>query len=323
MKIIKPPRLKKGDVVGIVSPSNSISTELQNQFERGITALGDLGLQVKMGANVMAQNFYRAGTAEQRLSDLHELWRDPSVKMILMSQGGCAANHLLDRLDYDLFRTNPKLFVGISDGTTLLNAVSARTGLVTFHGPDLLWCFGRDISSNIWEHMEKTFFGEPIGKLVPSPNWRRFEGEQVPYRGWKCIRAGRASGELVGGHLASLIQIGFSGYGADFNGKILFLEGTEAELPFSDKALNALRLHGAFEQASGIILGWFDRIEGGPNCGMSVADLLLEATKESQIPILEIGELGHNVENYVFPIGSKATIDCENLFLSFDEISVS
>jgi muramoyltetrapeptide carboxypeptidase len=249
--------------------------------------------------------------------------RDSEIKMILFSQGGCAANHLLDRIDYALIRENPKIISGISDGTTLLNPIFQRAGLITFHGPDLLWTFGRDFTSRVLANTLDTFCGNPIGRLTPDPDWKPMSGSRHPYGGWKCIRPGKATGPLVGGHLASLINIGFGGYGIDFAGKILFIEGTETDIAFLDKALNALRLKRVFHEIAGLVVGWFDNIEARTEQARTVADLVAEVTEDSKCPVLEIGELGHNVQNYVLPIGCQATLDSGELYLSIDEIPVS
>ena len=322
MKTLKPPKLKQNDLIGIISPSAPITEELHGQLNKGIQTLKDLGFRVRLATNALEKSGNSAGTPQQRIDDLHEMFRDSEVKMILFSQGGCAANHLLDKIDYSLIRENPKIISGISDGTTLLNPIHQKTGLITFHGPDLLWTFGREISPAVLNNMLHTFCGKPIGRLSPDPDWKPMGGKRRPYSGWKCIRRGKGSGPLIGGHLASLINIGFAGYGVDVAGKILFLEGTDTEIPFLEKALHALRLKGVFHEIAGLVVGWFDNIESNADKSRTVADLFAEVTAEANCPILEIGELGHNVQNFVFPIGCQATLDTGELSFSLDESPV-
>ncbi len=143
------------------------------------------------------------------------------------------------------------------------------------------------------------------------------------YEGWLCLREGRASGKLVGGHLDTLIKIGFAGYGLSFSNKILFLEGTESGVPYLDRALTTLRLKGVFNEISGLIVGWFDQVESDDTYPQTVAEIVEEATRGSSFPIIEIRELGHNVQNYVFPIGCQATLDSRELYISLDEAAVS
>ncbi len=119
---IKPKKLQRGDVVGIVSPSGPILPELKKYFEQGVWTLEEeFGLRVKYAERVFARYFYNAGTREERIKEFDEVWADPEVKMVLMSLGGYTANHLLDGIDYEMIKNNPKIFAGISDGTTASN----------------------------------------------------------------------------------------------------------------------------------------------------------------------------------------------------------
>ena len=293
--MIKPPRLRRGDLVAVVSPSSAVTQDLQGQFERGVAALESLGLRVRVEDHVMDRNYYSAGTAAARIDDLHRAWADPNVAMVLMSQGGQTANNLLDSLDYDLFRRQPKIFMCMSDGTTLLTAITSQSGIVTFHGPDLLFGFGRHMSEPFIDQFRSVVMDGACGPVL-SPTFR-------------TIRQGAATGLLYGGHVNILIDTMFAGFEPDLNGSILFLEGTHsiAEL---DRQFNALRLHGVFAQISGLILGYFDghRL---PDAVMNraPADIIREITQSYDFPIIEIGELGHNVENFVLPVGIQSTID--------------
>lgn len=322
MEIRKPARLRPGDVVGIVSPGAPVGDDQHEQFARGIATVESLGLRVQVGDHVFDRRGSAAGTRADRLADFHRLWLDPAVRMVLMSQGGTAVTHLLDGLDYPALRESPKILAGISGGTSLLNAVYARAGLVTYHGPDLVWTFGQEMSEQFRTHLEECFFRGTIGRLGPNPQWRHQVHPETPARGWRCLRGGRASGVLVGGHSRSLLMTAFAGYGPDFGGAILFLEGTDA-LDLLDQQFTALRQAGVFDRLAGLILGWFEgaapTVEGGVD---DVGGLILAATAGYSFPILEIGELGHNVENYVFPIGCRATIDAAELYLSIDETPV-
>lgn len=322
MKIIKPQKLQKGDVVGIISPSEPITEDLRKQFDAGVTALEQFGLKVKLGQHVFDQYFYNAGTREARLEDFHAMWKDPEVKMILMSQGGETANHLLNGIDYASIKRHPKIFAGISDGTTLLNAIFSKTGLITYHGPDLVWTFGRKITKLHRENFVKTFFDGNVGRMHEDKHWAHEEKKGLKRRKWRCVRQGKASGILVGGHVGCLSQTILAGYGPNFKDTLLFLEGTDnvADL---DWQFTALRLHGVFKKTKGLIIGWFENYEIKDKTKYrEVADVILEVTKDYSFPILEIGELGHNVENYIFPIGCRATIDTQKKYFSFDESTV-
>jgi len=322
MEIIKPQRLREGDTVGIVSPSEPITQDLKKQFEHGVSALESFGLKVKLGEHVFDQHYYNAGTREDRIEDFNNMWQDPEVKMILMSLGGETANHLLDAIDYKMIKNNPKIFAGISDGTTLLNAIFAKTGLVTYHGPDLVFAFGRKITEQIKDNFIKTLFDGKVGQILPNQNWEHQENPNLQNNGWRCLRCGKASGILVGGHSNCLSATILAGYGPNFENTILFLEGTD-DVAHLDRQFTALKLRGVFEKINGLIIGWFEWSElEDKSKNREVRNVILEVTREYAFPILEISDLGHNVENYILPIGCKATINADKKYFSIDENTV-
>jgi muramoyltetrapeptide carboxypeptidase len=323
MKLVKPSRLHRGDTVGVFSPSWPITNDTRQRFDEGIERLKSFGLNVKLGKHVFNQYYYSAGTREERLEDLHDLWTDPQVKMVLMSQGGNTANQLLDGIDYNLLRRNPKIIAGISDGTVLLNAIYAEAGLVTYHGPDLIWTFGQDMSNQIEENIRGTFFDARPQELQPNKNWHHQTKSDIEYMGWRCLREGEASGRLVGGHVRVFANTVLAGFEPELKNSILFLEGTD-NVGRTNSFITALKLHNVFDLVSGVILGWFEDSELEEKAlNRSVGEVFLEETKEYEFPVIEIGELGHNVENYVLPIGCKATIDATKKRISIDEPAVT
>jgi muramoyltetrapeptide carboxypeptidase len=322
MKLVKPPRLHSGDSVGIFSPSWPITKDSRQRFDQGVQKLESMELDVKIAKHTLGQYYYSSGTREERLQDLHILWEDPEVRMVLMAQGGNTANQLLDGINYDMLRDNPKILSGISDGTVLLNAVHAKTGLVTYHGPDLIWTFGQRMSPQIEKNIVDTFFGGKTIELKPNEDWKHQLKPETPYLGWRCLREGKTTGRLIGGHIRILANTILAGYGPDFKGTILFLEGTD-NVGRTNSFITALRLHGVFEEIAGVVLGWFEDSElEEKELSRPVSDTFLEETKEYDFPVLEIGELGHNVENYVLPIGCKATLDATKKQITIDEAPV-
>jgi muramoyltetrapeptide carboxypeptidase len=306
---IKPPRLREGDTVGVVSPSAPITPDLQEQLDRGIATLEGFGLRVKLAPHALDRHFYSAGRAAERIADFNRMWADPEVAMVLMSQGGQSANHLLEGLEFDLFGRNPKIFSGISDGTTLLTAISKRSGIVTFHGPDLLWTFGLPMSPPFEQNVRSVLMDGWYGA--------------IPSTTLTPVREGRASGPLHGGHINILILTMLAGYAPDLRGAILFLEGTES-IDRLDRQFTALRLRGVFDQIAGLVIGHFEgHDEVGPASYRTPAEMVLEVTQDYDFPILQLDELGHHVENLVFPIGVTATLDTTTPSLHLDEPAVS
>ena len=325
MKIIEPKKLQKGDSVMIVSPSSAIPDELKKNFNNGVKFLESLGLKVKIGKNVFKKHYYSAGTVKERLNDIHEAFGNKKIKAVIMSIGGSTANNLLDGLDFGLIRKNPKIFLGISDGTTLLNPIFSKTGLIIYHGPDLIFTFGLPMSLIIKENLVKTLFDGSVGELRPNLNWKGLDelNKNEKYYGWQCVRKGKANGKLIGGNVTCLTNLDNTEFRPDYKNKILFLEAFSPNIEKLDQLFTHFRQTKVFDEINGLILGHFYGSHmANKKQDRKVSNLILEITKDYSFPILEIGELGHNVENYIFPIGCEVTIDTEKEYFSIDEKTV-
>ena len=152
MEIIKPEKLKQGDVIGIISPSSPISDNAK--LDAGVSYFEKRGYRVKVGKNVLKEWGYLAGTDEERVEDIHNMFLDKEVKMIICLRGGYGASRLLDKIDYGIVKNNPKIFCGYSDITVLQNAFFHKTGLVTFAGP----MAGVDFYKEVSEFTERNFW---------------------------------------------------------------------------------------------------------------------------------------------------------------------
>lgn len=322
MEIIKPKKLQQGDTVAVVSPSGFVPKELRAQFDKGVKSLEDLGLKIKLGKNCLKQYYYASGTVKERVDDIHTAFTDKEVKALIMSIGGASANHLLDSLDYNLIKKNPKVFCGISDGTTLLNPIFTKTGLITFHGPDLVFTFGMPMSSAIKENLMETLFESKSIQLNPNPDWKGLDklNKDEKYKGWQCIRKGDTRGRLTGGNTSCLIKLENTDFRPDYKNTILFLEAFCVSVEDLHQQLTQMRQSGIFDDINGLILGYFygSHIEDKTQ-DRRVSDVALEVTRDYSFPILEIGEVGHNVENYLLPIGCEASIDAGKKHITIDE----
>jgi len=325
MQIVKPKKLQKGDTVAIISPSGGVPMELKGQFNNGIKFLKSLGLKVKIGKNALGRYYYSSGTVEKRLSDFHEAFADKSVKAIIMSIGGNTANSLLNGLDFDLIKKNPKIFMGISDGTTLLDPIFVKTGLITYHGPDLIFTFGLPMSPIIKENIIKTLFQGKVGQLYSNTGWKGLDvlNKDEKYQGWQCVRKGIAKGILVGGNENCLMKLNSTEFRPNYKNTILFLEAYKVSVEELDQTFTHFHQTKVFDEINGLILGHFYGSHmADKKQDREVQDVILEVTKDYSFPILEIGEVGHNVENYIMPIGCRVTIDAEKKYFSIDEETV-
>lgn len=325
MKIIKPKKLQKGDTVAIISPSGGVPDELKDQFGKGIKFLENLGLKVKIGKNALKRFYYSGGTVAERLNDIHDAFSDKEVKAVIMSIGGASANHLLEGLDFDLIKNNPKIFCGISDGTTLLNPIFSKSGLITYHGPDLIFTFGLPMSPIIRENLTKTLFNGEVHQLQQNPAWKGLSklNKDEKYKGWRCVRSGKANGKLIGGNVNCLLSFENTDFRPVYDNSILFLEAYMMTVEDLHQAFVHFRQAKIFDKINGLILGHFygSHMEDKQQ-DRDLAEIILEVAKDYTFPILEIGELGHNVENYILPIGCMATIDADKKYFSIDEPTV-
>ncbi len=320
MKVIKPQRLKKGDVIGVISPSAAIDAKFKRQFQRGVGFLEELGFMVKVGKNVFRRHFYSAGTAAERVADLHDMFLDPSVKAIIQSQGGETANEMLDLIDWKLISKHPKLFCGMSDGTVLLLSIFAKSGLVTLHGPDLLWGFGRGCRDYEKDSLINFLLSGEVGVVPPDPGHKVPAASINSSKRWRSWRGGCASGRLIGGNLGVICRLRGTAYEPDYKDAILFIEAVGVDVECL--AMNFAYLHqaGIFAKVRGIVLGYCDQnVMKDKRSNRPVGEVLAEAASSYQFPILEIGEIGHNTANANLPIGVMASIDADRLVLSIDE----
>lgn len=142
-----------------------------------------LGVKIEFADHAFGSHSYSAGTTEQRQQDLMAAFADPEVKAIVLSMGGATAIDVIDGLDYDLIVANPKIVTGISDSSTVLEAITARTGLVTFHGFEML-DFDRYDMPYTTDSMRQVWFEGWSGAYQPNPHWHDLEGERTTYRHW-------------------------------------------------------------------------------------------------------------------------------------------
>jgi len=165
-----PPRLERGDLVGIVSPSSAVAAGVPRRFERGVAELERRGFRVRVGEHARLQTGWTAGTASERAADLHAMFGDPEVRAIVCTIGGYNANQLLELLDYELIAANPTIFVGFSDITALHGAIHARTGLATMLGPALLPQFGElgGVDEYTWQAFERVRDARRAGGRLPA-----------------------------------------------------------------------------------------------------------------------------------------------------------
>lgn len=310
MNTMKPPKLQKGDKVGICSPSGTIDHK-KELFERAKANFEKATrLSVVTASNAYAKHYYSAGAPQERIDDFHSLIADPEIKAVLFSAGGDTASDLVEHLDYDLIRNNPKIISGISDATTLLSPITAKTGLITFLGLEILDYADHDMDYETKSIMNMWFDGD-AHEVQANPNWKELKENHTTYQGWQTIREGIAEGALVGGNSESFIQLLDTPYELRIPNSLLFFETYKQPKKQIHKTLMQLKLRGMLEDISGLIVGYCSEADKQEVVGneQPLKETILEVADGYTFPIMQIGEIGHFVENFMQPIGARAKMD--------------
>ncbi len=308
-RLIKPKHLKKGDTVAIIAPASPLFNP--GDIEYSIEWLSKLGLKCKTGKHIFKSYSDFAGTDEERLEDFHAAWQDKEVKAILPIRGGNGVCRLLPRIDFELIGRNPKIIIGYSDLTGLLNPIHQRCGLVTFHGPTA-GSFYR--SSYCYYYFQRAIMSnKPLGLIIdplPSELW---SPKYPPPR--LVLAEGKARGPLVGGCMTLIKQLMGTPYELNTEGKILFIEDVEEEPHSIDRYLTQLLLSGALHKAKGILVSECRGCEPGGSArrklplNKSVEHVLQERLSGLGIPVVYGMRFGHGQDQFTLPIGVTASLE--------------
>ncbi|MDH5523400.1 MAG: LD-carboxypeptidase [Desulfobulbaceae bacterium] len=294
-KLILPPTLGPGDTIGLAAPAGPVIRE--KDFADGVKILREMGFEVKYQRDIMRRTGYLAGPDQERISELHDLWRDPEVKAIMAVRGGYGCLRLAPHLDLELLRLHPKIVIGFSDLTVLLNIIVRQTGAMALHGPMLTTLPRSDRESLA------SFFHAITGRLP----------DQIKADDLEIITGGNAQGRLVGGNLTCLSHLIGTPYEPQWEKSILLLEDV-AEAPYRlDRMLSHLWEAGALRKISGLILGGFEE------CGdiEPIWQRALELLKEQNIPIWGNFPTGHGPANLTLPLGCEVIMDSSRGRLRF------
>ncbi|WZY00440.1 LD-carboxypeptidase [Bacillus sp. FSL W7-1360] len=300
-KIVKPRALKWGDKIGVIAPAGPPD---MTKVVRAKQIYERLGLEVVFSRSLGKQDGYLAGSDEERLRDIEEMFYEPGIRGIFCARGGYGTPRIVDKLDYEMIARNPKVFWGYSDVTCLHVALHQQTGLVTFHGPML----ASDL--HIEPLPQVTYKGL---KQILQPQVMRIDEESGPL---ETMIGGEVSGKLVGGNLTLLVSLLGTPYEIDTTGAILFLEEIDEEPYRVDRMLNQLRLAGKLHDAVAIVLGSFRHCDAkAPNASRSLAMVLDEYVLGSGKPALKHAQIGHCMPVHAVPYGATAHLDTNKKLL--------
>ena len=305
---IKPPALKIGDTIAITSPAGAVWD--QAQVETFSTILKGFGFKIVLGKTLTEKYGYLAGTDELRATELNALFADQTIKGIFCMKGGWGCARLLDKLNYELIAKNPKILIGFSDITTLLIAITVKTGLITFHGP---------VGNSGWNNWTSEVFKNVTMNTKSLPMFTNPVIEDSII----TINAGKVSGELVGGNLTVIASLMGSVYLPDWKNKILFLEDVKEE-PYSiDRALMQLKLCGVLDSISGFVFGKCAKcLAEEPQKAFTFHEVISQHIKPLGIPAFYGAMIGHIENKLTVPLGINVTIDADKGTISLEESSV-
>lgn len=289
-----PPPLQSGDTIGIMAPSSRIDPA---DLQASVDLLTGHGYGVFIHPQTFEQLHQSAGTAEQKIKALHDLAQEPAIKAVFFAGGGNRALHMLDGIDYKLIKKHPKIYMGFSDNTAILNAITARCGIVTYHGPTL-----------------KRLARNPQADF----NLRLLSGveKSIPLTGAKHLREGGATGMLLGGNLSLFRYLVETEDMPNAKGAILFLEDIGEEYSRIDRDFCYLRRSGVLGKIGALVLGQFtDLRDSGTPFGFSLEDIVNEHTNGLNIPVLINAPFGHDIDLYALPIGQTVILEGTTLIL--------
>lgn len=306
--LIKPHRLKLGDTIGLISPASTLPEE--NTYDEIIDTITGMGFQVKEGPNARKRYGNLAGKDQERAEDLNAMFADPTVDAIIPYRGGWGSNRILDLVDFDTIANNPKPLIGFSDITSLLLAIYAKTGLVTFHGP---------VGKSEWNAFTRSNFEKVLMSDRPASLGNPFDSTVSV----QTISPGKVQGRLLGGNLTVLTSMLGSDYLPDWEDAILFLEDVGEDVYRIDRMLTQLKLNGILEKISGFIFGRCTNCEKGNNYSLNLEQVLKDHIQVTGTPSFYGSMIGHIDHMFTLPIGISSEMDAVSGSINLLEVPTS
>ena len=291
------PKSQKIKKIALIAPSGIVS---QTKLKKSKENIKRLGKEPVVFPNAMNRYGYLAGKDDERLNDIQQAFEDKSIDAIFCIRGGYGATRILDKIDYEIIKKNPKIFVGFSDITAYQSAFFVKAGLVSFHG-----IIG---ASNFTDYII-----QQLQDLIFCP----VENYILPHTSFDVLTQGKAKGRIVGGNLSLLVSMIGTEYIFPFTDKLVFIEEI-AEPPYKiDRMLNHLLMATDIKKAAGIVFGSFrgctpEENDTLPENSLRVEEIIEEKFAGLNIPIVYNLNFGHIENSLIFPIGVKARLDTQN-----------
>jgi muramoyltetrapeptide carboxypeptidase LdcA involved in peptidoglycan recycling len=313
-----PKKLKKGDHIRIIAPSRSMGLLSEDVKKDAIERLESLGFRLSFGKNVNEMDDFLSSSVESRIEDLHDAFADTTVDGILTVIGGYNSNQLLDHIDYELLKNNPKVFCGFSDITAIANAIASKSDFITYSGPHFSsWAIKHGFEHSI-EYFEKCCMQEGEFVLHSSPSWSDDEWfldqekrEFIDNEGPWVLQEGHAVGKTIGSHTRCLAALQGTQYWPDLTDSILFLEeDAETNIQVFDRLLQSFIQLPGFAGVKGIVIGRFQKES---SVTREQLNNVVSSKKElAGLPVLANVDFGHTLPLTTLPIGGTIEIVANN-----------
>jgi muramoyltetrapeptide carboxypeptidase len=305
--VVRPKRLAAGDAVGLVAPANATFQSLELQIAK--ESLEALELEVKIGSHLLDRHGYLAGQDKDRAADINAFFADASVRAVLPIRGGWGSSRVLPYLDFDTIRRNPKVVAGYSDITALLLSIHAKTGLVTFHGPNGMgrWdAFSLDYFKRVLMQREAVTFQNP--HVLSDRNALT----QIENR-TQTIIPGKARGPLLGGNLTVLTTMVGSPYLPAWDGAIFFCEDVGENYYRIDRMLTQLKLAGVLSKIAGFVFGTCSECTPGDNNfgALALEEIFADHIKPLGVPAWSGAMIGHGMPQWTLAQGIDVEADAD------------
>ncbi len=307
---IKAERIDSLSTIGLIAPAGPLEDSL---IEKAICDLKQMGFWVKEGSSLFRKHGYLAGADEERAADINSMFEDKEVQAIVCLRGGYGTLRILDSVDFKNIARNPKIIIGYSDITALLNAIYKHTGLITFHGPMATSDMFKGKDSFGMKYFE-SFLMKPAKQLeILNP-----EGMEV-----ETVFPGKGRGKLVGGNLTMIAASIGTRYELDTKGKLLFLEDVGEEPYRIDRMLTQLKLAGKLKDIKGIVFCSFASCEAqNKSKSLGLYEVLGDLAEELKVPAVMGYMVGHCTPNITLPIGANVFFDASNKKFIIEESCV-
>jgi muramoyltetrapeptide carboxypeptidase len=310
---ILPKKLKPGDTIGLITPSAPIT---QEQLDETVKKLEKLGFKTYYKDSVLSQYGYFAGKDQERADELMSMFTNKEVDGILSVRGGYGAIRILDMLDYEAIKQNPKVFMGFSDITAFLNAIYSKTGLVTFHGP-----LGISTYTDFSWVVFKSVVMDPKSRYL-YPYFREPDEAENPEFDLYTINSGKATGSLIGGNISVLDSMIGTKFEPDFADKIVILEEVEEKTYKVDKMLVHLLQATNLKDAAGIAFGTFKDCNINDEPKLTLKQAIEDLFKPLDMPIIYGLPFGHILFNVTIPLGIRAQLNANKNTLKLLDLAV-